>query len=63
LRRRLFKQCINDEGPAQFANMGKTFDKWLDLMGKNTNAMEKGWPLTGQIAAFHVDRQPGPPVI
>jgi phosphatidylserine/phosphatidylglycerophosphate/cardiolipin synthase-like enzyme len=63
LRRKLFKQCTNDEGPAQFADMAKAFDKWLDLMGKNTNAMAKGWPLVGQIAAFHVDRQPGPPVI
>jgi phosphatidylserine/phosphatidylglycerophosphate/cardiolipin synthase-like enzyme len=63
LRRKLFRQCTNDEGPAQFGNMEKTFNKWLDLMKKNTEAMANGWPLTGQVATFHVDRQPGSPVI
>ncbi|WP_020651641.1 phospholipase D-like domain-containing protein [Massilia niastensis] len=63
LRRKLFKQCTNDEGPALFGDMGKTFDKWLDLMQDNTDAMAKGRPLKGQIATFHVDREPGPPVI
>lgn len=63
LRRKLFKQCTNKEGPAQFADMGKTFDEWLGLMQDNTDAMGKGWPLFGQIVTFHVDRQPGSPVI
>jgi phosphatidylserine/phosphatidylglycerophosphate/cardiolipin synthase-like enzyme len=63
LRRKLFKQCTNDEGPAQFGDMKKTFGDWLTLMGKNTEAMENGAPLKGQIATFHVDRQPGSPVI
>jgi len=63
LRKKLFKQCTNDEGPVQFGDMEKTFNKWLTLMQKNTEAMANGWPLSGQIATFHVDRQPGSPVI
>ena len=63
LRRKLFKQCTNDEGPVQFADMEENFNKWLDLMDKNTDAMANRAPLSGQIATFHVDRQPGPPVI
>jgi phosphatidylserine/phosphatidylglycerophosphate/cardiolipin synthase-like enzyme len=63
LRRKLFKQCTNDEGPAQFGDMNKTFGKWLDLMSKNTEAMANCSPLSGQIATFHVNRQPGWPVI
>jgi phosphatidylserine/phosphatidylglycerophosphate/cardiolipin synthase-like enzyme len=63
LRRKLFRQCTNNEGPAQFADMKETSNQWLDLMKKNTEAMANGWPLTGQIATFHVDRQPGSPVI
>ncbi|MBZ2209621.1 phospholipase [Massilia sp. R798] len=63
LRQKLFKQCTNDAGPAQFGDMGETFKKWLTLMEKNTEAMANSWPLKGQIATFHVDRQPGPPVI
>jgi phosphatidylserine/phosphatidylglycerophosphate/cardiolipin synthase-like enzyme len=63
LRRKLFKQCTNDEGPAQFADMKETFNQWLGLMGKNTDAMANSLPLSGQIATFHVDRQPGSPVI
>ncbi|MBZ2209617.1 phospholipase [Massilia sp. R798] len=63
LRKKLFKQCSNNEGPAQFGDMKETFEKWLVLMKDNTDAMAKGRPLTGQIATFHVDRQPGFPVI
>lgn len=63
LRKKLFNQCTKDEGPAQFGDMKKTFGDWLALMGKNTKAMANGSPLTGQIANFHVDRQPGAPVI
>lgn len=63
LRKKLFKQCTNDEGPAQFGDMEKTFNQWLALMHDNTDAMAKRQPLNGQIATFHVDRQPGPPVI
>jgi hypothetical protein len=43
--------------------MGETFKKWQKLMGYNTTMMEKGKPLSGQVATFHVDRQPGSPVI
>lgn len=63
LRKKLFHQCTNNMGPAQFGDMGGTFKKWLELMQDNTNAMANGWPLKGQIATFHVDRKPGPPVI
>lgn len=63
LRRRLFKQCATKEGPAQFGDMEKTFKDWLRLMNDNTDAMAKRKPLVGQIATFHVDRQPGSPVI
>lgn len=63
LRKKLFHQCMNDEGPAQFGDMKETFQNWLTVMQDNTNAMAKGKPLRGQIATFHVDRQPGPPVI
>lgn len=63
LRRRLFKQCTKDEGPAQFADMEDTFNKWLTLMKDNADAMADRLPLSGQIATFHVDRQPGSPVI
>ena len=63
LRKKLFKQCTNDTGPAQFGDMEETFKKWLKLMSHNTTMMAKGRPLSGQIATFHVDRQPGPPVI
>jgi phosphatidylserine/phosphatidylglycerophosphate/cardiolipin synthase-like enzyme len=63
LRKKLFKQCTNKEGPAQFGDMEEIFNRWLELMEKNSNAMAKSQPLSGQIAKFHVDRQPGPPVI
>lgn len=63
LRKKLFHQCTGDEGPAQFGDMKATFKDWLTLMQDNTDAMAKGQPLQGQIATFHVDRQPGPPVI
>jgi phosphatidylserine/phosphatidylglycerophosphate/cardiolipin synthase-like enzyme len=63
LRKKLFQQCTNKPGPAQFADMGETFDKWVKLMNKNTDSMAMGSPLIGQIATFHVDRQPGAPVI
>jgi phosphatidylserine/phosphatidylglycerophosphate/cardiolipin synthase-like enzyme len=63
LRKKLFYQCTNEPGPAQFGDMKETFEKWLTLMKDNTKAMAKGQPLKGQIATFHVDRQPGPPVI
>jgi hypothetical protein len=63
LRKRLFDQCTNNVGPAQFGDMEETFKQWLELMRDNTDAMAKRWPLTGQIATFNVDRQPGPPVI
>lgn len=63
LRRKLFKQCTGDEGLAQFGDMGKTFEKWITLMQDNAKAMEDGNPLKGQVASFHVNRKPGPPVI
>jgi len=63
LRRRLFMQCATKEGPAQFGSMEKTFKDWVRLMNDNTDAMAKRKPLVGQIATFHVDRQPGSPVI
>lgn len=63
LRRKLFKQCADDEGPVQFGDMNKTFEKWLDLMAKNTKAMSNCSPLSGQIANFQVNREPGWPVI
>ena len=63
LRGKLFMQCTNDEGPAQFGDTKKTFGDWLTLMAHNTTMMAKGRPLSGQIATFHVDRQPGAPVI
>jgi len=63
LRKKLFHQCTGNTGPAQFGDMDGTFKKWLELMQDNTNAMANSWPLAGQIATFHVDRKPGPPVI
>jgi phosphatidylserine/phosphatidylglycerophosphate/cardiolipin synthase-like enzyme len=63
LRKKLFDQCTKDEGPTQFGDMKETFRKWLVLMRKNTEAMENGSPMKGQIATFHVDRKPGSPVI
>jgi phosphatidylserine/phosphatidylglycerophosphate/cardiolipin synthase-like enzyme len=63
LRKRLFDQCTNNVGPAQFGDMGPTFKRWLDVMQDNTETMANRSPLSGQIATFHVDREPGPPVI
>jgi phosphatidylserine/phosphatidylglycerophosphate/cardiolipin synthase-like enzyme len=63
LRKRLFNQCTNNVGPAQFGDMEKTFEDWLTLMKDNKKAMANRQPLIGQIASFHVDRQPGSPVI
>lgn len=63
LRKKLFDQCTNNVGPAQFGDMKTTFKDWLALMKKNSKAMATSKPLTGQIAMFHVDRQPGSPVI
>jgi len=63
LRKKLFDQCTKDVGPAQFGDMEETFNKWLTLMQKNSEAMANGSPLVGQIATFHVDREPGSPVI
>ena len=63
LRRKLFYQCTKDEGPAQFGDMGRTFNKWLKLMEYNKTRMAKCQPLNGQISTFHVNRQPGSPVI
>jgi phosphatidylserine/phosphatidylglycerophosphate/cardiolipin synthase-like enzyme len=63
LRKSLFKQCTNDEGPAQFADIEETFQKWKGLMNRNTESMTGGSPLSGQILPFHVNRKPGSPVI
>ncbi len=63
LRKKLFKQCTDREGPAQFGDMEATFNMWLELMRENANAMPNREPLKGQIATFYVNRQPGPPVI
>jgi phosphatidylserine/phosphatidylglycerophosphate/cardiolipin synthase-like enzyme len=63
LRRKLFRQCTNDEGPAQFGDMQETFKKWQDQMKNNAKAMAKRRPLSGQILPFHVNRKPGAPVI
>jgi phosphatidylserine/phosphatidylglycerophosphate/cardiolipin synthase-like enzyme len=63
LRRKLFMQCAGDEGPAQFADMKETFNDWIKLMEKNSKAMAKKTPLSGQIVTFHVNRKPGLPVI
>jgi phosphatidylserine/phosphatidylglycerophosphate/cardiolipin synthase-like enzyme len=63
LRKNLFKQCTNAEGPAQFADMQKTFQAWLDQMENNAEARANGWPLSGQILPFQVNRKPGSPVI
>jgi phosphatidylserine/phosphatidylglycerophosphate/cardiolipin synthase-like enzyme len=63
LRKKLFHQCTKDEGPAQFGDMKQTFNDWLALMEDNSKAMANRQPLKGQIATFHVNRQPGSPVI
>jgi len=63
LRKKLFAQCTGTEGPEQFADMKATFDRWLFLMQSNANAIKTGLPLQGQVATFHVERQPGAPVI
>jgi phosphatidylserine/phosphatidylglycerophosphate/cardiolipin synthase-like enzyme len=63
LRRSLFEQCINDEGPAQFDDMNSTFKKWQRLMNKNLASKNQGRSLSGQILPFHVNRKPGSPVI
>jgi hypothetical protein len=47
LRGKLFMQCTNDEGPAQFGDMKKTFGDWLTLMDYNTKMMANRQPLTG----------------
>jgi phosphatidylserine/phosphatidylglycerophosphate/cardiolipin synthase-like enzyme len=63
LRRNLFKQCANDEGPDQFGDMRQFFKKWNDTMSDNAKSMAKGLPLDGLILPFHVNRKPGAPVI
>lgn len=63
LRCDLFKQCTGDMGPNQFADMEDTFKKWQDLLVDNAQAMKSNKPLQGQIVAFHVDREPGAPLI
>lgn len=63
LRQKLFRQCTNDDGPVRFGDMEETFDNWLKLMDYNKTMMASRQPLKGQIATFHVNRQPGFPVI
>lgn len=63
LRTALFRQCSGDAGPAKFGNMAKTFTKWQDLMSENTGAKASRLPLGSQLLPFHVDREPGSPIV
>jgi len=63
LRSDLFTQCTGDAGPAQFADMAKTFSYWKALAKKNIELMGSGQQLKSQLFPFHVDRKPGKPVV
>jgi phosphatidylserine/phosphatidylglycerophosphate/cardiolipin synthase-like enzyme len=63
LRKRLFLQCTESEGPAQFSYMSATLDKWQILAEDNLRAMNDFSPLKGQLVAFHVNRKPASPVM
>ncbi|WP_295992694.1 phospholipase D-like domain-containing protein [Rugamonas sp.] len=63
LRCDLFSQCTGNAGPALFEDMGKTFSDWRILASKNVTNMKNGTQLQGQLLPFHVDRQPGAPVV
>ena len=63
LRRKLFLQCTNNEGPAAFADMSGSLQEWQDIAENNLAAMRDGLPLTCQLVAFHVNRKPSAPVM
>lgn len=63
LRADLFRQCANNPGPQQFGDMEDTFKKWTKLASKNSRAKESGDKLVGELLPFHVDREPGSPVV
>ncbi len=63
LRCDLFGQCTGELGPAQFADMGRTFRHWQTLTFKNRGKMGDGEQLKGHLLPFHVDRKPGAPVV
>lgn len=63
LRADLFTQCTGSPGPAQFADMADTFEKWQAIASKNAGHREEGAQLEGQLMPFHVDRKPGSPVV
>lgn len=63
LRCDLFSQCTGETGPSQFANMQKTYQDWLTKMDDNSGLKKKGQVLDCQLLPFHVDRQPGEPLV
>ncbi len=63
LRADLFKQCTGDPGPKQFGDMAETLKRWKDMMKKNLGNKDSNGPLISQLMPFHVDREPGSPVV
>jgi phosphatidylserine/phosphatidylglycerophosphate/cardiolipin synthase-like enzyme len=63
LREDLFSQCTGNVGPAQFANMEKTFKEWQEMASSNFDLKTSGIKLASQLLPFNVDRKPGSPVV
>jgi len=63
LRCDLFGQCTGDTGPAQFADMAKTFKQWVEKASSNFGFKTGGNRLTSQLLPFFVERKPGSPVV
>lgn len=63
LRTELFAQCTGKTGPPPFDDMQPTIQRWRRIQKNNASAKDEGLPLSGQLLPFHVNRQPGMPVI
>jgi phosphatidylserine/phosphatidylglycerophosphate/cardiolipin synthase-like enzyme len=63
LRADLFSQCSGHAGPEQFGDMASTFKKWNEVASNNLRFKNSGARLLEELLPFHVDREPGPPVL
>ncbi len=63
LRTALFNQCTGAPGPRQFGDMKAHFNEWTKLAKQNLSSIENGLALKGQLVQFHVEREPGSPII
>lgn len=63
LRAELFTQATTLGGPGKYGDMVATHQRWVHAAGTNMVRKTVGKPLLSQLVAYHVDRQPGTPVV